>query len=94
MTVKEIIELPIFFNVFIKDQIFFNSLKDKFPDLLADLVSSKDNPTCSCRNRVKAYLIAKINTEEDFFIKLLSEENIKNIYRRKGDIMKKRLGLE
>jgi len=94
MTIKEAIELPIFFNLFIHDDIFFNSLKEKFPEILADLTSSKLNRNCSCKNKVKAYLISRIENERDFFLDLLSEESIKNIYKRKGDRMKMRLGLE
>jgi len=94
MKIKEIIQLPIFFDLFIKDEIFFNSLKNKFPEISADLFSSKINPNCSCKNKVKVYLASKIENEKDFFLDLLSEENIKNIYKRKGDKIKKRLGLE
>lgn len=94
MTIKGAIELPIFFDVFLKDDIFFNSLKEKFPEILADLTSSRLNRNCSCRNRVKAYLISRIENEKDFFLNLLSQKNIETIYKRKGDIVKKRLGLE
>lgn len=30
----------------------FDRLKNDYPDVLADLVSLKNNPNCSCRNRV------------------------------------------
>jgi hypothetical protein len=46
MTFQELLNSPVFFNTFMKNDVFFNSLKDKFPEILADLTSSRNNPNC------------------------------------------------
>lgn len=38
--------------ILIKDDEIFNRLKNDFSSMLADLVTFKDNPNCSCRGRV------------------------------------------
>lgn len=38
--------------ILIKDDEIFNRLKNDFSSILADLVTFKDNPNCSCRGRV------------------------------------------
>ena len=38
--------------ILIKDDETFNRLKNDFSSILADLVTFKDNPNCSCRGRV------------------------------------------
>lgn len=83
MTLKEIIELKIFFDGFLRDNIFFNELKEKFPEIAPELTTARNQPNCSCVKKVKAYLISKIEDEKDFFLKILSEENITNIYKRR-----------
>jgi len=79
MTIDKILSSPSFFNIFMKNDTFFNSLKNKFPDILADLVSSRDNPNCSCRNRVRVYLSPKTVTEASYFEDLLNNEEIKKL---------------
>jgi uncharacterized protein YcbX len=71
-----------------KNDVFFNSLKDKFPEILADLTSSRDNPNCSCKNRVKAHLQGKITTEEDYFNSLINNEEIKKLTEEKAEEIK------
>jgi hypothetical protein len=71
-----------------KNDIFFNSLKDKFPEILADLTSSRNNPNCSCKNRVKAHLQGKITTEEDYFNNLINNEEIKKLLEEKAEEIK------
>lgn len=85
MEIKDAIRSNIFLQVFIKDDIFFNSLKEKFPEILADLTTLKNNPNCSCKGRTANYLISKIESEKDFFSYMFSEENIKNIVKRKEE---------
>jgi hypothetical protein len=75
----------VFFTDLIKNDTFFNSLKDKFPEILADLTSSRNNPNCSCKNRVKAFLFSKINAEDKYFEELLSIEEIKNLIDSKKE---------
>ena len=88
MTFQELLNSPVFFNTFIKNDIFFDSLKDKFPEILADLTSSRNNPNCSCKNRVKAHLQAKIAAEESYFNNLISNEEIKKLTQEKAEEIK------
>ena len=88
MTFQELLNSPVFFNTFVKNDTFFNSLKDKFPEILADLTSSRDNPNCSCKNRVKAYLQTKITTEQDYFNNLINNEEIKKLIEEKAEEIK------
>jgi hypothetical protein len=75
MTFLNLLNSPVFFDIFLKNENFFNSLKNKFPETLADLTSSRDNPNCSCKNKIKAHLANKNNTtEKDYFDNLLKEE--------------------
>jgi hypothetical protein len=75
MTFLSLLNSPVFFDTFLKNENFFNSLKDKFPEILADLTSSRDNPNCSCKNKVKAHLGHKNNTtEKDYFDNILKEQ--------------------
>ena len=88
MTFQELLNSPVFFNTFMKNDIFFNSLKDKFPEILADLTSSRNNPNCSCKNRVKAHLQGKIATEQDYFNNLINNEEIKKLLEEKAEEIK------
>lgn len=88
MTFQELLNSPVFFNTFIKNDGFFNSLKDKFPEILADLTSSRNNPNCSCKNRVKAHLQGKITTEEDYFNNLINNQEIKKLLEEKAEEIK------
>jgi hypothetical protein len=84
MTFQELLNSPVFFNTFMKNDIFFNSLKDKFPEILADLTSSRNNPNCSCKNRVKAHLQSKLQSEVEYFNNLLNHEEVKKIIEEKN----------
>jgi len=85
MEIKDIIRSHAFLKVFIKDDVVFNSLKEKFPEIIADLTTLKNNANCSCRGRTVNYLISKIESEKDFFSYMFSEENIKNIVKREEE---------
>lgn len=82
MIIEDIIKSRIFLEVFIKDDIFLNSLKEKFPEILADLTTLRSSPNCSCRYRTINYLISKIENKKDIFSEIFSEENIKNVAKR------------
>ena len=88
MTFQELLNSPVFFNTFIKNDTFFNSLKDKFPEILADLTSSRNNPNCSCKNRVKAHLQSKIQSEAEYFNSLLNNDEVKKIIDEKLEEIK------
>jgi hypothetical protein len=79
MNFNDLINSNAFFTILIKDDTFFNAIKIKFPDILADLTSSRNNPNCSCKNRVKAYLNSKLESENEFFSNLISNEPIKSL---------------
>ena len=53
MNLNELLNSNAFFTILIKNDTFFDVIKGKFPEILADLTSSRNNPNCSCRNRVK-----------------------------------------
>jgi hypothetical protein len=57
----------------------FELLKDRYPDILADLVSAKSNANCSCRGRVVSYINQKyqIDSEKTFLNEIFSNETIK-----------------
>jgi hypothetical protein len=79
MNFNDLINSNAFFTILIKDDNFFDAIKVKFPDILADLTSSRNNPNCSCKNRVKAYLNSKLESENEFFSNLISNEPIKSL---------------
>lgn len=83
MTFQELLNTPLFFSIFIKNDMFFNSLKEKFPEILADLTSSRNNPNCSCKNRVKAHLQSKLQSEVEYFNNLLNNEEVKKMIEEK-----------
>jgi hypothetical protein len=88
MTFQELLNSPVFFNTFLKNDTFFTSIKDKFPEILADLTSSRDNPNCSCKNRVRTHLQGKITTEGDYFNNLINNEEIKKLTQEKAEEIK------
>ena len=64
---KKFFESKTLLKIILKDDISFNSLKSKFPEIFADLTSARINPRCSCVNRVKFYLISKLENEKEYF---------------------------
>jgi len=56
----------------------FLLLKDRYPDILADLVSAKSNSNCSCRGRVIAYITQKYGTDTErvFLDGIFSNETV------------------
>jgi hypothetical protein len=79
MTFQELLNSRAFFNIFLKNDTFFNSLKEKFPEILADLTSSRSNPNCGCTNRVKDHLNSKLINDPDYFNNLMNIDEIKNL---------------
>ena len=79
MNFNDLINSNAFFTILIKNDNFFDAVKIKFPDILADLTSSRNNPNCSCKNRVKAYLNSKLESENEFFNNLINNEPIKSL---------------
>jgi len=79
MNFSKLLNSNAFFSILIKNDTFFDAIKDKFPEIFADLISSKNNPNCSCKNRVKTYLANKLESESEFFNNLINNELIKNL---------------
>jgi hypothetical protein len=88
MTFQELLNSQVFFNVFIKNDTLFNSLIVKFPEIFADLTSSKNNPHCTCKNRVRSYLQSKLESESKYFDDLLKTETIKKLIEEKNEEIK------
>lgn len=88
MIFQELLNSPVFFSIFMKNDVFFNSLKNKFPEILADLTSSRNNPNCSCKNRVRAHLQSKIASEEIYFNSLLDQPELKNLINEREEEVK------
>jgi hypothetical protein len=66
--------------ILMKDDETFNRLKTDFPSMLADLVTFKDNPNCSCRGRVFKFFTEYLETNPgslDKYIKDASEVTLK-----------------
>jgi hypothetical protein len=67
-----------YLDILVKNEQIFEALKNKYPDILADLTSAKFNPTCSCRGRVAAHLNKKYTEgDKDFIDFLLNMDGIK-----------------
>lgn len=79
--------------VLMKDNEIFNRLQADFPSMLADLVTFKDNPNCSCRGRVFKFFTEHLEknpgsldqyvkdaNEISFKLQSLSEERASNNY--------------
>jgi hypothetical protein len=64
----------------IQDSETFEKLKSDFPNILADLVTFKDNPNCSCRGRVFKFFTEYLETNPgslDKYVKDASEVTLK-----------------
>jgi hypothetical protein len=88
MTFQDLLNTPVFFDTFLKNDTFFNSLKDKYPEILADLTSSRTNPNCSCKNRVRSHLLSKLIVDQNYFNDLLNNPEIKKILEEKNNEIK------
>jgi len=83
MTFQELLNSPVFFTTFLKNETFFNSIRDKFPDILGDLTSSRDNPNCSCKGRVRGFLQSRIRNDANYFNELVSNTEINDLIIQK-----------
>lgn len=66
----------------------WEALKTRYPQILADLTSSKFNPNCSCRNRVGSFLNEKYESsdeEKNFILKLFT---IQAVIEKSSSILK------
>jgi len=64
----------------VEDSELNKKLIEKYPELEADLVSAKDNPTCSCRGRVWEFFVNKFSENEkesnNFFKELVDQSEL------------------
>ena len=63
-------------SILIKDNSTFERLKTDFPDILADLVTFKDNPNCSCRGRVFKFFTEKVEQTPDILNKYIYDPEV------------------
>lgn len=70
-----------YYDVIIHDDFVFDQIKKKYPELEIDLVSSKENPNCECKNRVINYLTIKLNISDDkvFLESLIEDQRLKTL---------------
>lgn len=79
-----------YLDILVKNEKIFESLKNKYPEILADLTSSKFNPTCSCRGRVATFLNKKyVEGDKDFLDFLLNLEEVKDLKLQVDESIKK-----
>ena len=66
-------DLPDVLSIIVKDNNTFDQLQKDFPDILADLISFKTNPNCSCRGRVNKYFADKLATDPTIMDKYITD---------------------
>lgn len=64
--------------IMLRDDDTFEQLKTDFPDILADLVTFKNNPNCSCRGRVMKFFGDKLEREPNLLDKYVKDVNALN----------------
>ena len=59
--------------IMVKDDSVFEALKTDFPDILADLVTFKSNPNCTCRGRVFKFFTEKLEQNPEALNKYVKD---------------------
>jgi len=59
--------------IMVKDESVFEALKADFPDILADLVTFKSNPNCTCRGRVFKFFTEKLEQNPEALNKYVKD---------------------
>ena len=59
--------------IMVKDDSVFEALKTDFPDILADLVTFKSNPNCTCRGRVFKFFTEKLEQSPEALNKYVKD---------------------
>ena len=62
-------------TILIKDDSIFEEFKKDFPDILADLVTFKSNPNCSCRAKVFKFFNEKFEKDSNFINKYIKDSD-------------------
>lgn len=78
-------QLLLYVTALVNNDPTFETLKSRYTEILADLVSFKTNPNCSCKNRVGSFIAKKYNeSPEDkaFLDELFKKPEIIESYER------------
>ena len=59
--------------ILVKDESAFEQLKADFPGILADLVTFKSNPNCTCRGRVFKFFTEQLEQNKDVLDKYVKD---------------------
>jgi hypothetical protein len=59
--------------IMVRDESVFEALKTDFPDILADLVTFKSNPNCTCRGRVFKFFTEKLEQNPEVLNKYVKD---------------------
>jgi hypothetical protein len=59
--------------ILVKDEATFEQLKADFPGILADLVTFKNNPNCTCRGRVFKFFTEQLEQNKDILEKYVKD---------------------
>lgn len=81
--------LPDLIHILIRDEDTFQNMQKDFPEILADLVSLKSTPNCSCRAKVANFFTDKINKNSKVLEKYYKNQDA--IANEIEEIKKKRL---
>jgi hypothetical protein len=66
--------LPDVLPIIIRNDTVFEQIKSDFPDILADLVTFKANPNCTCRGRVFKFFTEQLEKEPSSLNKYIKDE--------------------
>lgn len=65
-------------TILIKDDSVFEEFKKDFPEILADLVTFKNNPNCTCRAKVFKFFNEKFEKDQNLMNKYIKNpDNLK-----------------
>lgn len=65
--------LPDSLSIIIRNESSFEELKNDFPDTLADLITFKNNPNCSCKGRVVKFFTEKLEKDPEILNKYIKD---------------------
>ena len=69
-----IMNLPDSLNFLIRNDVVFDEIKKDFPEILADLVSYRGNPNCSCRGRVFKFFTEALQKDSTVLNKYIKNQ--------------------
>jgi hypothetical protein len=65
----------------LENDVTFDRLKERYKEILADLVSARNQPDCACRNKVLNFLEVKykVSEEKTFLDELIDDNSVRDI---------------